>query len=331
MADHDEDRAPKRPRGDAPSPSPRAELPLYMTLTMIHCARSGCVPCRHVLLNTAGEHAGANARPESCPRYTDGSTPKKSSQKKRSKSAPAQGLTPVKRLGLYTRGQSVLTVGDGDFTFSLALARAFGRDSRIVATSHETRASLLEIYGAKCAETLEELESLGVVVEHGVDAGDLAGTLKTPAPEGGFDRLVWNFPCVARNSDGSAQEAALTGSDARSAEELEENRALVARFCAGAARLAAPNGGEIHVTHKVGMQCDWSIEKAADTAQGCNMTCAGSVVFDRMAYPAYRPRKALVKKSFPVTDARTFVFTNASSSTTLDESSKLVCLVTRRA
>jgi 25S rRNA (uracil2634-N3)-methyltransferase len=143
--------------------------------------------------------------------------------------------------------------------------------------------------------------------------------------------VVWNFPCVARAADGTATEAALNGFDARSAEELEANRALVESFVSGASSYLVPEKGEIHITHKVGMQCDWSISKAASSCRSSELTCAGAVVFDRMSYPAYKPRKALVAKSFPVTDARTFVFTNSPDGTaeTLDPSSKLVSRVAK--
>jgi 25S rRNA (uracil2634-N3)-methyltransferase len=328
---------------NTPPPAKRARIdnepktqpppPLYVARAMLKCARLGCVPCRYVVLNAAGQPPGANARPETCLRYA-------------ANAAKAPGADE-KRLGLYSRMQRVLTVGDGDFSFSLALARAFGGE-RIVATSYESRASLERIYGPSCMETLRELEATGARVAHGVNAADLASTLPRSASDGenthdgknayAFDRVVWNFPCVARNADGSAQEAALNGSDARSAEELEANRILVEKFCQGAARLVASDDGEVHITHKVGMQCDWGIHERTATQQSetgesdasAALTCAGMVIFDRCAYPAYRPRKALVKKGFPVSDARTFVFTTRADkiATTLEESAKVVQKVT---
>lgn len=306
-------RASKRARAETRTSSDASTPPLalYMGRAMLACARDGCVPCRHAVFAAAGNVAAANARPEACPRHGERSE------------------RGAKRLGLYARARGrLLTVGDGDFSFSLALARAFGGET-IVATSHETRESLVSIYGSSCEETLDELAELGVAVAHGVDAGDLEATLPARCRKGPFDCVIWNFPCVARAADGTAQEAALNGVDARSAEELEANRALVERFVAGAAAFIAEDGGEIHVTHKVGMQCDWSIDKAASSSGDSGLVCAGAVVFDRMAYPSYRPRKALVAKSFPVTDARTFIFTNSKSgeSVTLSDKSKLVSRV----
>jgi len=292
----------------------REEVPLFMCLGQLKCARGGCVPCRHAVFAAAGAQNAPNARPETCPRYARDAS---------------GGL--VKRMGLYRRERRrLLTVGDGDFSFSLALARAFGGEG-VVATSYETRESLESIYGESCARTLEALAETGATVAHGVDASALDETLPEKCRGEKYDCIVWNFPCVARAADGTAQEAALNGFDARSAEELEANRALVESFVSGASSYLVPEKGEIHITHKVGMQCDWSISKAASSCQNSELTCAGAVVFDRMSYPAYKPRKALVAKSFPVTDARTFVFTNSSDGTaeTLDPSSKLVSRVAK--
>ena len=53
-------------------------------------------------------------------------------------------------------GGALLTVGDGDFSFSLALARAFGGDG-VVATSYDDEGVVESVYGESCARTLEAL------------------------------------------------------------------------------------------------------------------------------------------------------------------------------
>ena len=136
----------------------------------------------------------------------------------------------------------------------------------------------------------------------------------------------------ARAADGTATEAALNGFDARSVALPRANRALVESFVSGASSYLVPEKGEIHITHKVGMQCDWSISVAASSCRSSELTCAGAVVFDREhRIRRTSRRKALVAKSFPVTDARTFVFTNSPDGTaeTLDPSSKLVSRVAK--
>ena len=56
--------------------------------------------------------------------------------------------------------------------------------------------------------------------------------------------------CVARGTDGAVMSGAGAGADARGGADIEANRRLVARFCAGGAALLAAQG-ELHITHKV--------------------------------------------------------------------------------
>lgn len=281
------------------------EQKLYAMAGTLRCARQGCVPCRAKLLAaTDGASSTPNARPETCLRLAT------SSHGSSAGAAPtaASSTAPLPReptsLGLYQRGQRILTIGDGDFSFSLALARALD-PSRLVATSYESLETVVHVYGPSCAAAIEEIRRRGARVCHGVDAGDLASTLPHDlVPRGGFDRIVWNFPCVARGEDGEALADAQDGADGRGS--VGENRALVARFCAGATAPLAPCG-EVHVTHKIGLQ-QWYIPREGAHATGGELQFAGAVIFDRAAYPPYRPRKAFARKGFPTTDARTFVF-----------------------
>ena len=160
------------------------EGPLHVMVETAQCALSGCVPCcAKVLINQGASTSLPNARPETCFRLV--------------RAANSTKKPRVTSIGLYRQGQSILTVGDGDFSFSLALARAL-KGARVVATSYESHASLAKVYGTACIDTLRELEQLGAVVAHGVDAAELGTTLPAGAvPTGGFDRVVWNFPCAS--------------------------------------------------------------------------------------------------------------------------------------
>ena len=326
-------RAVAEPLSGAAPPPKRARrgnqqsrgAPLFMMRETLRCALAECIVCRAKIRTSAGERGVPSARPETCPRVA--------------RPRPRTGREEL--VGLYRRGQRILTVGDGDFSFSLALARALGGAS-LVATSHESLSSLRSVYGPACLAVLDELRSLGTVVAHGVDAADLERTLPAAIrPPQGFDAAVWNFPCVVRDDAGRvlpserAGEGAAAAADARGSAELAANRSLVARFCAGATRLLN-SSGEVHLTHKTGLK-QWGLDELGGlglpngravgrhpsaaargrdggvgeqgaTKHVTGLKLLGAVVFDRAAYPPYRPRKALADSSFPIGDAQTFVY-----------------------
>lgn len=160
--------------------------------------------------------AVANQRPEMC---------------RRSKLQKGQLGT----LGYNAPGMKVLTVGDGDFTFSLAIARMVSGKG-LVATSYESRGTVSAVYSG-IEETLSELETLGATIHFNVDATRIRDTLPMNK-ENLFDRIVWNFPC----------EAVSKGQDGQN-KEMERNKDLVRKFVASARHLL-DKGGEIHMNHK---------------------------------------------------------------------------------
>ncbi|MED6218331.1 hypothetical protein PIB30_025908 [Stylosanthes scabra] len=73
-----------------------------------------------------------------------------------------------KRIKHYSSCQQILLVGEGDFSFALCLAKAFGSASNIVATSLDSKESLVRKYHG-VSTNLEELEKLGCTLVHEVD------------------------------------------------------------------------------------------------------------------------------------------------------------------
>lgn len=123
----------------------------------------------------------------------------------------------------YSSSQRILLVGEGDFSFSLSLAKAFGSAHNMVATSLDTQGiisnsvskrlwSLMEVlififywmlwtWSESLArkysdgiENVRQLEARSCLVLHGVDATQMSPHffLRTQR----FDRIIYNFPHV---------------------------------------------------------------------------------------------------------------------------------------
>jgi hypothetical protein len=216
--------------GGAPGPPIREDSShrLFASHITLDCAlRRGCVPCAYkigcfdVALDKEFSRQVPNQRPEMCPRSSD--------------LKGKQGT-----LG-YTSGMRVLTIGDGDFSFSLAIAR-ISTGKGLVATSYESRETLREVYPG-IQETLSELESLGAKIHFNVDATNIQATVAS-ATTVKFDRIVWNFPCGAVSKGRDGQN-----------EEMELNKSLVRRFVDNARHLLK-RSGQIHINHKTKVRKD---------------------------------------------------------------------------
>jgi 25S rRNA (uracil2634-N3)-methyltransferase len=239
---------------------------------------SGCIPCQYKLFPFGHSVLPPNQRPEQCPR---------------ARSRPSSNNDDSFR-GLYSKNVKVLTLGDGDFSFSAAIAYLSHPES--VFSSHESYQSLLQVYPG--VESTVDIFSNKIPrkILHDIDATQLNKSFPTNMQKhkGDFDVVVWNFPCVrvASGRDGQA-------------EELAENKTLCSLFFKNIAEWLKPQG-EVHVTHKLSEPFSWwGLEHLAYSH---GLICIGSVVFDKHIYYPYVNRKVLDKKSFPCHDAETFVF-----------------------
>ena len=304
--------APATPSNAVSQPS-RERSHLYASTITYQCATQNvCIPCAYkictfdVALDTVFTKMVPNARPESCPR---------------SFSTSASECGRDGTMG-YQKGMSVLTVGDGDLTFSLAVARIlfansgknavqqYRNSSRLVATSYESRETLFKVY-PNIGETIRELESMGATVCYQVDATNIAETLPEDVRRvhNGFNRITWNFPCSAIGSGQDGQNDA-----------MEFNKQLIRDFVRNSitSKLLDENDGEIHMLHKTKPPFNqWQIESVAlegldGKSKGdkieLGLEYKGRIAFDRCLMPPYVPRKALDKKSFTCHDACTYVF-----------------------
>jgi 25S rRNA (uracil2634-N3)-methyltransferase len=210
---------------------------LYIHETTLNCALNIlCIPCLYKI-NPLGKFGcnyiiPPNQRPENCPRS------KKDN---------------LKYNGLYKLKQKILTVGDGDFSFSLSICTGielnkYKKSKKIIyTTSHESNESVLKTY-PHSKDILDELTHLGAVILHEVDATNLQSndTINSNCINY-FDIILWNFPCVriSRGADGQVNE-------------LEENKILLKGFFNNVRKFLKENG-EIHVTHKTIEPFNWCL------------------------------------------------------------------------
>lgn len=256
---------------------------LFVHPSTLDCALNHrCRPCCYKIVLHARTNSLPNQRPEMCPRLNE---------------TPKQAV--ASRVGVYDANhlQNILTIGDGNFSFSLSLARAFkGTNINIVATSHETRESVIETY-PDGEQILTELSKMHhVCVHHGIDATnrDQMQALVS-SKDVGFDRIIWNFPCVRVPKGLDGQN-----------EEMERNKQLLDQFFSVVPSLLTPSKGQVHITHKTKAPfSQWKIEEIGAQQSFLHTQ---SIVFDRCLYPGYSNKKVLSKGSFPIWDSQTFVF-----------------------
>ncbi|CAK0858743.1 unnamed protein product [Prorocentrum cordatum] len=134
----------------------------------------------------------------------------------------------------------LLTVGDGDLSFSLALQRCFGDGVAVAASTYLSRDELSRRYRST-HRALRELADAGAEVLHGVDACRLEEQLEGLVSE----------PDVVLFSSNS--------------EHARQHCALLAHFLA-AARKVLPLGGQVHVTLCGEQPRTWRLEEAAGRA-----------------------------------------------------------------
>ncbi|KAJ8598268.1 hypothetical protein CTAYLR_005984 [Chrysophaeum taylorii] len=248
---------------------------LYCLASTARCAAGGCVHCAYKVCQKSSPLTTLppNWRPELC------------------------GRSGSEGASLFA-GCRVLTVGDGDLSFSVALRRA---GVRVVATTLAESLDDLERRYPKSPvrvffRELEEEEEGNVVF--GVDA------TKPPKFADLYDRVVFNFPCVdvPRGKDGQNPESGVADSVA-----VERNRDLVRAFARAAVDGFLAPAGEILVSHKTKPPFSWW--RVPDVVcEGTGLELRGAIVFDRASFAPYKNRKAMDNASFPAHDALTYVF-----------------------
>ncbi|AES76604.1 putative S-adenosyl-L-methionine-dependent methyltransferase [Medicago truncatula] len=194
----------------------------------------------------------------------------------------------------YSSFHNILLVGEGDFSFALCLAKAFGSAVNMVATSLDDRGSLAMKYRG-AIRNLIELEGLGCTIMHEVDVHNMNQHHQLKH-HNFFDRIIFNFP-----HSGFFQNE----SDAW---VIGEHKKLVSGFL-GSAKYMLNVGGEIHITHKTAHPfSNWNIKNLAENEK---LLFIEEVTFYQHFYPGYGNKKGAgfkCDKSFPIGKCSTFKF-----------------------
>ncbi|XP_072968523.1 uncharacterized protein [Typha angustifolia] len=184
-----------------------------------------------------------------------------------------EGEGGVKWLKHYCSLHEILLVGEGDFSFSLSLADAFGSASNIVATSLDPHDVVVAKY-AKAESNMENLKKMGAMILHGIDATKMK--LHSDLTARKFDRIVFNFP-----------HAGFKGKE-DSMRMINLHRPLVRGFFKNASRMLRTDG-EIHISHKTGGPfCKWNLEELALKNSLVLSECAN---FEIKEYPGYANKR----------------------------------------
>lgn len=216
------------------------------------------------------------------------------------------------RLDIPLSGR-VLVLGDGDFSFSRALATQNSRNgtvkaagTHITATSLDSKKEVEAKYrGAKSnLEALMQVQrGVHVKVCHGIDATNLSvlvhsGAGKRKVKVKRFDTIVWNFPYPpAIGTSDSTAGAALMRDFFASVGEVVKDRGEVRIV------LATKQGGssrEAAATRRA-----WDIDAIAADA---GFELIEVFPFEPTLYDGYTPKREYKDDSFPYQNARVHVF-----------------------
>ncbi|XP_010276750.1 PREDICTED: uncharacterized protein At4g26485-like [Nelumbo nucifera] len=208
-------------------------------------------------------------------------------------------LRGERRITHYSSSHQILLVGEGDFSFSACLAKAFRSATNMVSTSLDSRKMLLFKHPT-ARENLDVLESLGGAIVHGMDSHTM---VQHPfLKDRKFDRIVFNFP-----------HAGLIYPSECAQDQIKLHQGVVKGFFTNARDMLTEKG-EVHVTHKTTHPYNkWEVEKLAEEEGLCLVEEVG---FSKKNYPGYHNKRGYGRKSnrtFRVGMCSTFKFSLSKS------------------
>ncbi|MEO0414124.1 MAG: class I SAM-dependent methyltransferase [Verrucomicrobiota bacterium] len=184
----------------------------------------------------------------------------------------------------------ILTIGDGDLSFSLALSRK-GHPGHIEASTYDSAEVLISKYADNELSTLRER---GIRVHTGIDITDSASVSQI---RNQFDLIIFQFPLI--------ESAHASGFPELDSNLL--NRRLLRYFLLHSLEtLLCKNGPQLcYITSKdVFPYKDWNIEQSIN--DGVDLPYLGSMKFETGDFPGYRIRN--VKRDSLVLDTQAITY-----------------------
>ncbi|XP_059442235.1 uncharacterized protein At4g26485-like [Corylus avellana] len=193
----------------------------------------------------------------------------------------------------YGSSHNILLVGEGDFSFAVCLAKAFGTAENMIATSFDSKEVLMTEY-SNAMSNLKELEDRRCTVLHDVDAHTMNRHPHLRSKL--FDRVVFNFP-----------HAGFTWKE-HNDYQIELHQELVRGFMRSSIEMLTEKG-EIHITHKTAYPFNrWEI---VELGKEIGLFLLEEMEFERWCYPGYINRRGSgtrIDETFPVGECSTFKF-----------------------
>ncbi|PKU75017.1 uncharacterized protein At4g26485-like [Dendrobium catenatum] len=174
----------------------------------------------------------------------------------------------------YSSSHRILLVGEGDFSFSACLVKAFGSANNMITTSYDNLDELLEKYWTARIH-LDELKSLGCTLLHGINVENMHedGFLKLMR----FERIIFNFPHAGHFGFHETDKWLI----------LRHKKLLCDFF--NSARCLLSENGEIHVSHRDDHPYNnWEIN---DLAKEKGLILKEMVEFQKEDYPGYQNKR----------------------------------------
>eukprot|EP00929_Paragymnodinium_shiwhaense_P090401 TRINITY_DN5058_c0_g1_i1.p1 TRINITY_DN5058_c0_g1~~TRINITY_DN5058_c0_g1_i1.p1 ORF type:complete len:291 (+),score=87.75 TRINITY_DN5058_c0_g1_i1:77-949(+) len=198
-----------------------------------------------------------------------------------SKEKKARRLSAIEQQhrDLYHANEKILLVGEGNFSFTRSLCKAFGDGncSNVYATAFDNEAALKHKY-PDVEKLIAEIEAAGATTLTGVDATRLH---KVEEFKGAFKKIVFYFPHLG-------------GGESDVEKSVAQHRKLLAAFFSSAAQcLVQERGAAIHVALKSGEPYkSWKIGQTARMATE-ELDLVTAVPFAMSAWEGYAHRRTM--------------------------------------